>query len=205
MAFKNSLSIKRYPVSFRMIAFVLFFSASITANAGVPDVAGMLMNVTGALPDFMRLVTASAYVFGMWIVVQGIMELKQYGEQRTQYSSHASLKGPLIQFTVGTSLLYLPSTIAVGLNTFWNDPAPYAYLNESTEQWNLIMQGGFMVMQLIGAISFIKGLLVMSKLGGSGSQQDAFARGLTHMIAGALCINLYDFLSAVNGTLVIWA
>jgi intracellular multiplication protein IcmC len=192
------------PVFFKVITFFVFFSVSITANASAPDAAAMLMHFTGTLPDFMRLVTASAYVLGMWTVTQGIMALKQYGEQRTQYSSHASLKAPLIQFTVGTCLLYLPSSVTIGLNTFWSDPTPYAYLQEATDQWHMTIQGGFMVVQLIGVISFIKGLLVLNKLGGAGAQHDAFSRGLTHMIAGALCMNLYDFLGAVNSTVGLW-
>jgi intracellular multiplication protein IcmC len=185
-------------VSFFICCAALFSAPA--SFAGVPNVADMLTNISQTMPDFMRLVTATAYVFGMWFIYQSVVELKQFGEQRTQYSSSASLKGPAIQLTVGTMLLYLPSSVGAGLTTLWTDPAPYAYMDEATTQWSLLMDSGFMAIQLIGTISFVRGLLTLNHLGAS-SAQDTFSKGLTHIIAGVLCLNLYGFLDAVNVTL----
>jgi intracellular multiplication protein IcmC len=189
-------------MSFSLLMTALFSTQAVFANA--PNVADMLVNFTLGLPDLMRLVTATAYVLGMWFIHQSICELKQFGEQRTQYSSSASLKGPMIKLTVGTFLLYLPSTVNMGLNTLWSDPTPYAYLEEATTQWSLFSDSSFMVIQFIGTIAFIRGLMTLNHLGGASAAQGTFSKGLTHVIAGALCLNLYGFLAAINGTLGIF-
>jgi hypothetical protein len=95
----------------------------------------------------------------------------------------------------------LPSSVQAGLSTFWSDSNPYGYLNEASDQWSTVYQDCFLVIQLLGTISFIRGLVILTHMSGQGAQPGTFGRGLTHIIAGTLCINLYDFLTAINGTL----
>jgi hypothetical protein len=182
-----------------IIGFTSFYAQ--VAYAAVPDVGTMLENFSQTVPQFMRLVTATAYVMGMWFIIAGIGKLKQYGEARTQMSSQHDLKGPLILMTVGSCLLYLPTSIQSGLATFWTDSNPYAYITEADDQWSVMYQDAFMIIQLIGTISFIRGLVIFTRLSGHGGHPGEFGRGVTHVIAGILCINLHDFLEAVNGTL----
>ncbi len=171
------------------------------AYADVPDVGTMLENFSATVPQFMQLVTAIAYVMGIWFVTMGISALKEFGESRTQMSAHHSLKAPLIYLGVGALLLYLPSSVQTGLSTFWQDANPYGYVSEATDQWTTMYNDCFMIVQLIGTISFVRGLVIFTKLAGHGGGEGGFGRGLTHVIAGILCINLNDFLAAINGTL----
>jgi intracellular multiplication protein IcmC len=202
MASNNNLSMsKNRSRFFKIILSVSLTGSTLVAQnsfADTPDLSTMLTNFSGDIPSLMRLVTAVAYVMGMWFVYRGILELKEFGEQRTQNSSHASLSGPIIQMTVGTLLLYLPSAVQSGLNTFWMYPNPYGYVQETQDQWSFIIQCCYMVIQLIGTISFIRGLLILNQMSESGGGHGAAGRGLTHIIAGVLCINLYDFLNALN-------
>lgn len=171
------------------------------AYADVPDVATMLQNFAETVPQFMQLVTATAYVMGMWFILSGIGKLKEFAQARTQMSTHHELKGPIILMTVGTLLLYLPSSVQTGLSTFWQDANPYGYINEADDQWSLMYNDVFLVVQLIGTISFVRGLTIFTKLAGHGGHDGGLGRGVTHVIAGILCINLHDFLAAINGTL----
>jgi intracellular multiplication protein IcmC len=185
-----------------VLTFVVYISFYMqVAYADIPDVGTMLTNFAETVPEFMRLVTASAYVMGMFFIYKGIHSLKEFGETRTASStSEHGLKGALILITVGTLLLYLPSAVETGLSTFWSDANPYGYIDESTDQWSVMYQTCFLIIQLIGTVSFIRGLLILSTMSGS-TQQGTLGRGLTHIIAGVLCINLYDFLNAINATL----
>jgi intracellular multiplication protein IcmC len=169
--------------------------------ADVPDVGTMLMNFSQTIPQFMQLVTATAYVMGMWFIIKGIHSLKEFGESRTQMSSNASLKGPLIFICVGTALLYLPSSVEVGLSTFWADTAPIGYIQESGDQWTIIYNDAFLIIELIGTISFIRGLVILTRLGSGHGQGGELGRAITHIVAGVMCINLNGFLDAINGTL----
>jgi intracellular multiplication protein IcmC len=195
----NNAFFKR-PLLFKVliISASLFYASSAYA---VPDAATMLMNLANSIPDFMRLITACAYVMGITFIYQGILGLKEFGESRTMMTSSHSLKGPLIMISVGTALLYLPSSVAVGLNTFWSSPNPYGYEAATTDQWSTLYQDCFLLIQLIGTFTFIRGLVILTQLGGQGGQPGTFAKALTHIIAGVLCINLYDFINGVYNTL----
>lgn len=177
-----------------------FFNVS----QGSLNAATFISNLGKTIPNLMQLVTAIAYVMGMFFVINGIFHLKKYGEQRSQASSEAHLKGPLIYLVVGAALLYLPSTVRVGLSTFWTSPFPYGYETDQTGAWASLIKASFMIVQLIGTISFIRGLVMLTHLGGAGAgQQGTLGKALAHIVAGILCINLYDFLKTVFNTLAL--
>lgn len=192
--------------SFKALILGLFSLCSLNpllafaADPNAPDVATMLVNFAQTVPTLMMMVTSITYVMGMFLIFKGIMGLKQYGEQRTQMSSSHSLKEPLILMIIGTALLYLPSSVATGFNTFWTDGSPLAYIPPSTDQYSVIYQDAYMVIELIGTIAFIRGLLTLSHLGGQ-AQHDTVSKGLAFVISGILCINLYSFLQVLGATL----
>jgi uncharacterized membrane protein HdeD (DUF308 family) len=181
------------------VAFVTFYAQLAFADA--PSAATMLENFSETVPQFMQMVTAMAYVLGMFFIYRGVTALKAFGESRTQMSRQHELKGPIVLMTVGTLLLYLPTSVQSGLSTFWTDANPYGYVDEAPDQWSALYQDCFMVIQLIGTVSFIRGLVIMSHLSEQSSQPGTLGRGVTHIIAGILCINLYDFLNAIATTL----
>lgn len=172
-------------------------------NVGNLNAATFITNLSKSIPSLMRLVTAAAYVMGMFFVINGLFHLKKYGEQRSQ-SGEAHLKGPLIYLFVGTALLYLPSSVQVGISTFWAEPAPYQYDTDQGGAWADLIKGAFMIVQLIGVISFIRGLVLLTHMGGPGSQQQGtLGKAMAHIIAGIFCIDLYDFLKTVFNTLAL--
>lgn len=160
----------------------------------------MLVNIAQQVPNLMRLVTAIAYVLGMFFIIQGILKLKHVGESRTMTSQEHSLVGPLIYIAVGAMLLYLPSSVQVGLASFWTNPNPYGYLSQQ-DQWSQFINVVFIIVQFIGVLSFIRGLVILSHLSGHGGQPGTFSKGMTHIVGGILCINIYEFVQVIFITL----
>ncbi|MBA3662496.1 MAG: hypothetical protein H0W64_12260 [Gammaproteobacteria bacterium] len=161
----------------------------------------MLVNFSKTIPNLMRLVTAFAYVMGMYLIIAGIIRMKHLGESRTMMSQEHSVKAPLILLATGAMLLYIPTSVQMGLSTFWTDPNPYGYLQEE-DQWSQFINVCYLVVQFVGTIAFIRGLLTLSHLGGhGGNQPGTFAKGLTYIIGGILCINIYQFVQVINVTL----
>lgn len=167
--------------------------ADVTTNLSAVD---MVKNFTTQLPNLMRLVTAVAYVMGMYFVIAGVIKLKHVGEMRMQMSPEHSLKSPIIFLTVGAMLLYLPTSVQVGMSTFWTDPNPYGYLQEQ-DQWAEFFNNCFMVVQLFGVIAFIRGLIMLTHLGGHGGHPGTLGKAMTHIIGGILCINIYQFVHVI--------
>ncbi|MCD6039394.1 MAG: hypothetical protein K0S27_794 [Gammaproteobacteria bacterium] len=182
-------------------AYAIDFS---NINPSNLNAATFIANLSKSIPNLMQLVTAVSYVMGMFFVVNGLFHLKKYGEQRSQASSEAHLKGPIIYLLVGAALLYLPTTVRVGFSTFWTNPAPYQYETDQSGAWADLLKASFMIIQLIGTISFIRGLVLLTHLGGAaGQQQGTLGKALAHIIAGILCIDMYDFLQTVFNTLAL--
>jgi intracellular multiplication protein IcmC len=172
-------------------------TVNVTTNLSAVD---MLKNIFKQIPYLMRLVTAVSYVMGMYFIFVGIFKLKQYGESRTMMSQDHQLKGPLIFITVGAMLLYLPTSVQVGMSSFWAEPNPYGYLQQ-TDEWSQFINGCYTIVQLFGVIAFIRGMVILSHLGGHGGQPGTLGKGLTHIIGGIFCINVYQFVQIVMLTL----
>lgn len=187
-----------------VLFYVLVLSLiSIPAYAQNINVSGlnaqtMIENLVKQMPQLMQMVTAIAYVMGMYMIIQAIVKMKHLGESRTMMSHEHSIKGPLILLTVGALLLYLPSSVQVGMSTFWTDPSPYGYLQEQ-QQWQDFINDCFIIVQFIGTIAFIRGLVIFSHLS-DGRGQATFGKGLTHIIGGIFCINIYQFVQVIMVT-----
>lgn len=178
------------------------------APAGFPtdttslSAQNMLVNIAQQMPMLMRLLTAIAYVLGMIFILQGIIYLKHFGESRTMMSQEHNLKKPLIFLAVGTLLLYLPSAFWVATSTFWTDASPYSYLQtKTTDQWSSIIKVAMQIIQFVGVLSFIRGLVILTHLGGHGGQPGTLGRGLTHIVGGIFCINIYQFVQVIMNTI----
>jgi intracellular multiplication protein IcmC len=174
---------------------------ALSFDASGADVGTMLINFAKTVPNLMRLVTALAYVMGFLFVIKGIIELKHFGESRSMMSQENGLKKPLTYLFVGAMMIYLPGSVGSGLSTFWTDPNPYGYLSGDEDKWSELTNAIFMIVQLIGTIAFIRGLLILNHTAGQGGQPGTFAKAMAHIIAGILCINLYQFLQAIFTTL----
>jgi intracellular multiplication protein IcmC len=184
------------------IALPVYAQSALTIDQQVKLITPqtILASLNKQLPNLMRLVTAIAYVVGFYLVISGIIKLKHLGEARTQMSQEHHVSGPLIQIAVGTLLIYLPSAVQIGMSTFWAEPNPYGYL-ELSDQWGELLKLCLGVVQLVGVIAFIKGLILLSHVGGGHSQQGAFGKGVTHIIGGIFCINMYQVIQVLFGTI----
>ena len=203
---RNEPSRSTQLIVFRMVLAILglilcFYTDIVYAaiNTDV-DAEAVLLNLSKAFPELMRLVTAIAYVMGMFMIIRGVAGLKEYGESRASRADHHSLKGALTLLICGTLLLYLPSSVQTGLSTFWTDPNPYAYDTGTHDSWFDFTQSIFLIVQLIGTIAFIRGLVIMSHMGQSHSQSN-FGKAMAHIVGGILCINLYQFIQVILNTL----
>lgn len=190
----NLLTVLRYATAFCLLFYVF------PAYAQVPDAGTMLANIARQLPALTAMVSAIFYVVGFYFVIMGLIKLKHFGESRTMMSQEHSLKGPIVLLTVGTLMIYVPTAVNVGISTFWTDPNPYGYL-QNTDEWSQIINICYMIVQFVGVIAFFRGLMILTQLGGHSSSPGTFGKGLTHIIGGIFCINIYQFIQVIMATL----
>lgn len=166
----------------------------------IPNAQEILASIKDNIPFFMKMVTAIAYVMGMYFIVTAVFKLKQYGEARTQMSQQHHLREPIMYFVAGTLLLYLPSAVQVGWNTFWQDISPFAHV-EDKGGFAELYSSVFAAIKLFGTIAFVRGLVLLAKAGGGHGQPGAMAKGMTHIIGGLFCINIDQFVQLLLVTL----
>ena len=169
-----------------------------------------LTNLANAFNDIQLLLTAFAYVAGLIMVARAIMMLKAFGQHITQMSSRGEVAGPIVYLIVGAILLYLPSTLDVSLNTVFgtgadnlqgaNDLLAYASVT-ADDKWRRILDIIVKYTKLVGLIAFLRGWFIMAKMGDPGVQPGSMAKGLTHLAAGVLLMNIVGTFKLLGNTL----
>ncbi len=198
---KSILNACRLYVVIVLVFFAIpAFSQSIPSQITSLNAQNVLQNIATQIPMLMQLLTAIAYVMGMYFVFAALIKFKHYGESRTMMSQEHNLATPMIMILVGAALLYLPESVNVGMSTFWSNPNPYGYVQQQ-DQWATFLNDCYLIIQFIGTLAFIRGLVILSHLGGHHGGQGNFGRGLTHIIGGILCINIYQFVQVVLSTI----
>jgi intracellular multiplication protein IcmC len=176
------------PVLTILISLLLFGCG---ANSGDIDLAQMMANIAESMPDVLAMVTAASYIMGFTIVMMGIYKLKEYGEARTMMSSQVSIWPIIITLSVGSMLIFFPSTIEVTMQTLFDYSSPISYSGTSGSESDELISDLVIIMQIIGAISFIRGLLLLNTSSHRGAQPGGFSKGITFVVGGILAINMY--------------
>lgn len=166
-----------------------------------------MKNLSDASTAIHALVAAAAYIIGIYLVARGVMMYKIFGSQTMASAQKGEFAGPLVFIIVGAVLIYLPSTQETTLmSIFGSEKAGsnsdlVAWMLPSAEQKFADLADVLIsYMKLIGFIAFVRGFVILSKMGHSGSQPGSIGKGITHVIGGALLMNIPDFMKLLANT-----
>lgn len=149
----------------------------------------------------MQTIVAVGWLMGLWLIVVGFFKLKVYGQSRTMMSSHASVVSPLMFLFVGTALLYLPFLAKTSLYSIWGSNDVLAYLGKGDNAWTTYFQPIVHLMTIIGYVSFIKGWMILSRLGKEGGGQPGMpSKGFMHIFGGLLAINFLGTIDIIRSS-----
>ena len=185
---------------------VLILPLFLSACGSVPDASSldieqMIVNIAKTMPSLLAMFTAGAYILGFTLVLKGIYKLKEYGEMRTSMSSQTNIWPPLITLAVGTTLIFFVSGYEIGLQTLFGYSSPLTYSSD-TSSTDALVSSVVLIMQVVGVIAFIRGLLLLNSAGGHGAQPGSIGKGLTFVVGGLLAINIYGTWEMLVNTLV---
>jgi intracellular multiplication protein IcmC len=180
-----------------IVAISVLLSSCEHTNTG--DLASMLMNVQKNLQPVWQMLVALSYTLGIIFVGVAIFKLKQYGQMTVMMSTHASLGGTMAYFLVGIGLLFLPTLLNTWMITAWaynlddisgTEAGHYAdFLKPITQ-----------IIQVIGLISFLRGWISLTRLGGGG-QPGTLSKGIMHIVGGILAINVTGTIDMLKATM----
>jgi len=167
------------------------------------DLYDIILNMGALVEPFMYLITAAAYLCGIWLMALAVAQFKKVADYRSMMYHPVEFKGPIMQLVVGISLIYLPTIFKAVTHTAWGtldimryDDPPY-----DSNEFDDVIAVCFNVLKLIGVFGFLRGLFILSKVGAGNTQQGGVAKALIHMGGGVVAYHLYAFLVLVEATL----
>ncbi len=166
------------------------------------DLAGMMQALQSNLGPLYRFVVAISYVMGIWFISDSIMKLKKYGQARTMMSTNASMAKPIILMGIGVAMLYFPTFVNVSVASIWVNGSSSSVLKypTGTSMWDAFVHPLIDTLRLFGLIAVVRGLAILTKLGNESVQPGTVGKGLMHIIAGTLAVNIVGTIGIIKAT-----
>tara|TARA_R110002110_G_scaffold404606_1_gene623036 strand:+ start:40465 stop:41007 length:543 start_codon:yes stop_codon:yes gene_type:complete len=171
------------------------------------DLATAITNLSASFENLQRMIVAISYVIGVGMVVKGIMMYRVFANQSMSSAQRGEFAGPLVWIVIGVLLIWFPTTLDSTLLTIFADSTLgdsnelIAYLPTSgADQWKSLSEVIVKYVKLIGLIAFLRGWIILSKMGHSGAQPGSIGKGAIHVIGGVLLINIVDTVQVLATT-----
>ena len=177
---------------------------------GTGDLSNWLYNLATQIPALIRFIVIFAYISGFGFLMMAIIKFKRCAQGISMASTHEGVSGPLILLVVAAGLLYFAGFVEMGSQTIFGQDSLIAYQNSSLEgsmaTFGNMIGSIILILRLVGYIAFIKGLYILSKLGGGQAQQGTLSKAIVHLVGGILAVNveatyiiLFNTLTGTNG------
>lgn len=166
-----------------------------------------LENLSKTFSSISFLVVTIAQIIGVVLVFRGIAMYKIFATQSLSSAQRGELAGPFVHIIVGAILIYVGGSIDISVETIFGSATSSAgdlkaYLPPGTdEKWQALLAVLVKYFKLVGLLAFVKGWIILSKMGHAGSQPGSMGKGLTHIIGGILLMNLVDTMRLLACTL----
>jgi len=172
-------------------------------------VEGFVGNMAGPTVSFVSII---AMVSGLFMIIRGLVKAGRYGfDPKTNSASSI-----LTHIIFGALLMTIGDNLNMMLLSVFGTGSSAPSINTTTAassvlQWGFVGQLGgsqqfanavgaaLTFVQVIGAIAFVRGWMVMKKVV-EGNGNVTMAQGITHIIGGVLAINIFFFLQLMDTT-----
>lgn len=176
-------------VIYILLLAVLIIFPDIASAQNKPSIPEMFSNFSASSVALTRVAQYFMNIMGLFLVVGSVFKLAEHGKTGGQIP----LKMPIIMLLCGIALWTGASTINVVAQTLYGDGpgnllsppgavSPIAQLKEG-------ITGILLFLRFIGYVAFIRGWLILNKLGGQGGD-GMLSRGLTHIFGGVALIQV---------------
>src|SRR3990167_10795031 len=157
--------------------------------------ADMIIALASNMPQINAMVSAAAYVMGFFYMMKAVLTFKTMTESRSMMSTHSHIREPLMYITVGAMLIYLTTAVQVflmttfGTNTILDyNSGQIATIFSTDSELGKAMES---IIKTIGLISFIRGWVLMARLGsGQQHQQGGMGKAFLHIFGGIMAMNI---------------
>lgn len=167
--------------------YALILLTAMSSAHAAPGIGEMFANFTASAEAITRLIKASAYVIGLFLVVGSIFKFTQLSGQ-----GQTTLKMPIVMFLSGIGIFALTGSISVVSQTLSMGDGPGSLLLPAGKGMNAAasaaMLGVLTFIRMVGYLAFVRGWLLLNQHGQG--KEGTLGRGLTHIAGGVAAINV---------------
>lgn len=173
-----------------LFPMALLFVPSVAMAQSAPSLDEMFANFSSSAVALMNLVRWMALPVGLYISFRALLSLKEYAES----GGRVKLSTPIFLAAIGATLIMFPVATNIATETIALGAATGTKLSRvpgggGNAAIGAALEGVLLFVKLVGHIAFFRGFLILKGVA-EGSQQASVARALTHILAGAACINI---------------
>jgi intracellular multiplication protein IcmC len=143
------------------------------------------------LPALVKLITGTCAFLGFCFALRAVLLFKEYGAFRTMQSSSTSLAKPMLNLIVAIGLLYFPTLFSMFFHSIYGSTGIEPPATTGNTRWDDIVIGFGSFIQLMGLIGFIRGWILLTRIGDQGAQPGTLSKALIHIFAGILAVNFF--------------
>lgn len=185
---------------FALLVLGLWLSPVVAHAAQVPSLGQMFANASSTWVSLIKLTLGISFVAGLFISGVGLFKLKAYADG----NGRVPLSGPFIILFVGAVLVALPGFIDTTTETLSLGHYTGSVLAVSTggggsQQFSAAIKGVLLFVKLVGNIAFVRGFLILKDVGEQKGNA-TIGRALTHIIGGAMAINIGPTIAMLGAT-----
>ena len=150
----------------------------------------MFANFGKSAIRIIKLVVFAGIIIGIFISCVGVVKLKEYSES----GGRTTFKTPLMLIFVGVMLVALPGTINMATETMSlgaNTGTAVFSIGKASSMppgMDAAIKGVLLFIKMVGHIAIVRGFFILKRLGEG--QQGEMGRALTHILGGALAVNI---------------
>ena len=165
----------------------------------------MISFVSDIGPMMEDMVGAFAYIFGLIFCVVGLVRLTKHQQEGPRGPSGM---GTLTTFLVAGALFSIGGMMSSFSQSMFGQPNTYTYATVSftgvtaaaKTHIEVVTEAVLGFMMILGWISFARGWFILKSVADGGGNASLMA-GVTHIVGGALAVNLGHLINAVQQTL----
>ena len=91
------------------------------------NLTNVVAHIAQSMPGLLHLVTASAYIIGLFLFWNALYRMKQYGQMQSMMSQDTDIRVILTMAVIATLLIYFPTTVKIAMKTFFGHGNILAY------------------------------------------------------------------------------
>lgn len=170
------------------------------------DLLQIIQNVVALLNPISTMIYVFCFMTGVIFVLAGLRAAAKRAESGPNAGSYGA---PFGRIVIGVLFISLPALILSLTTTFFGTSVPsadmiFAYapatigLFDADSPGRTMMTGIVMIVQFVGLIAVIRGLILLNQTAQGGGGPKTFGPGMTFLISGIMAINFPLFMGAIE-------